>query len=211
VSTDLVKLGRHAERGSYDFETIAGILDEALICHVGFVTGEGQPIVLPTIHARIDRTLYMHGSVVTRWLKGAEGAKLCVTATLVDDIVLARSAFQSSMNYRSAVVVGVGEVVRSDEERCEALEAIVEHVCPGRWNDVRLPTEGELRTTLVVKLPLEQASAKIRSGPPIDFDDDLATDFWSGLLPLRTVRGEPIPHPELGADIPVPEYLRVSC
>jgi uncharacterized protein len=208
VLSDQVKLGRHPERGSYDFETVAAILDEALICHVGFVSADGQPVVLPTIHTRIDRALYLHGSVLARWLKNAAGTKLCVTATLVDDIVLARSAFNSSMNYRSAVVMGVAEVVESEEERWAALEAIVEHICPGRWADVRLPTAGELRTTLVVKLPIEQASAKIRSGPPGDFDDDLSTDFWAGLLPLRTVRGEPVPHPDLRADILVPKYLR---
>jgi len=208
VSSDLIKLGRHAERGSYDFETVAAILDEALICHVGFTISDGQPVVLPTIHARIDRALYLHGSVLAQWLKNARGSKLCVTATLVDDIVLARSAFNSSMNYRSAVVMGVAEVVESEEERNAALEAIVEHVCPGRWADVRLPTDGELRTTLVVRVPIEQASAKIRSGPPSDFEGDLATDFWAGLLPLRTIRGEPIPHPDLRADIPVPGYLR---
>jgi len=208
VLSDQVKLGRHAERGSYDFETVAAILDEALICHVGFVSGDGQPVVLPTIHTRIARALYLHGSVLARWLKNAGGAQLCVTATLVDDIVLARSAFNSSMNYRSAVVMGVAEVVESEEERWAALEAIVEHVCPGRWADVRLPNEGELRTTLVVKLPIEEASAKIRSGPPSDFEGDLDSDYWAGLLPLRTVRGKPIPHPELRADIPVPPYLR---
>ena len=208
VLSDQVKLGRHAERGSYDFETVAAILDEALICHVGFMSADGQPVVLPTIHTRIARALYLHGSVLARWLKNAAGTKLCVTATLVDDIVLARSAFNSSMNYRSAVVMGVAEVVESEEERWAALEAIVEHVCPGRWADVRLPNEGELRTTLVVKLPIEEASAKIRSGPPSDFEGDLDSDYWAGLVPLRTVRGEPIPHPELRADIPLPPYLR---
>jgi uncharacterized protein len=141
-------------------------------------------------------------------LKGADGARLCVTVTLVDDIVVARSAFNSSMNYRSAVVMGVAEIVRSEEERYAALKAVVEHVCPGRWADVRLPNEGELRTTLVLKLPIEEASAKIRTGPPVDFEGDLATNFWAGLLPLRTTRGEPIPDPDLRADIPLPAYLR---
>jgi len=208
VLSDQVKLGRHAERGSYDFETVAAILDEALICHVGFVSTDGQPVVLPTIHVRVDRALYLHGSVLARWLKNAGGAKLCVTATLVDAIVVARSAFNSSMNYRSAVVIGTAEIVDSERERSSALEALVEHVCPGRWADVRLPTEGELRTTIVVKLPIEEASAKIRSGPPSDFEGDLESDYWAGLLPLHTVRGEPIPHPELRAGIPVPPYLR---
>lgn len=207
-NSDPVKVGRHAERASYDLETIAAIFDEALICHVGFVAGDGQPVVLPTIHARVGRAIYLHGSVLARWLKNANGTKFCVTATLVDDIVLARSVFNSSMNYRSAVVMGTGEIVRSEEERYAALEAVVEHVCRGRWNDARLPTEGELRATIVVKVPIEAASAKVRSGPPADAESDLATDYWAGLIPLRTVRGAPIPDPKLRTGISVPPYVR---
>lgn len=208
MRTDRTTVGRLAERAAYDFDTIAAIFDEAKICHVGFVAEDGRPIVLPTIHARIGRALYLHGSVLARWLKGAAGARLCVTATIVDDIVLARSVFHSSMNYRSAVAMGTGEVVRSAEEREAAFEAIVEHVCPGRWSDARLPTNGELAATIVVKIPIDEASAKIRTGPPKDVEEDLTLDIWAGLLPVRTVFGDPIPDPKLRSDIPVPPYVR---
>ncbi|MGC1381193.1 MAG: pyridoxamine 5'-phosphate oxidase family protein, partial [Candidatus Baltobacteraceae bacterium] len=207
MAEDIAKLGRHPERGVYDFPTIAAIFDEALICHVGFVASDNQPIVLPTIHARIDRTLYLHGSVLARWLKGAAGSKLCITATIVDDLVLARSAFNHSMNYRSAVAMGTASIVDSSREREIALEAVVEHVMPGRWSDARLPTAGELAATVVVKMPIEQASAKIRTGPPVDIASDLSLDVWAGLLPLRTGYGEPAPDPKLRPGIAVPEYL----
>lgn len=200
-------MGRLAERGAYDFPTIASIFDEALICHAGFAADDGQPIVLPTIHVRIDRALYLHGSVLARWLKNAEGARFCITATIVDDIVLARSVFNSSMNYRSAVAMGTAQVVRSPDERKAAFEAIAEHVCPGRWSDARLPTDGELSATIVVKVPIEEASAKIRSGPPKDVAEDLSLDIWAGLLPLRSVYGEPIADPQLRPDIAVPPYV----
>jgi nitroimidazol reductase NimA-like FMN-containing flavoprotein (pyridoxamine 5'-phosphate oxidase superfamily) len=205
---DPAKLGRHPERGRYDFPTIAAIFDEALICHVGFVADDGCPIVLPTIHARVERMLYLHGSVLARWLKNADGAQLCITATIVDDIVLARSAFNHSMNYRSAVAMGTAEIVRSPQERELALEAVVEHVCPGRWKDARWPTDGELAATMVVKMPIEHASAKMRTGPPGDTESDLTRDIWAGLLPLLTGYGDPIPDPKLRSGIPVPPYLR---
>jgi uncharacterized protein len=208
MQSDLTTVGRLAERGAYDFQTIAGIFDAALICHVGFVADEGRPVVLPTIHARVDRTLYLHGSVLARWLKGADGARLCITTTIVDDIVLARSVFHSSMNYRSAVAMGTAAIVREPQERDAAFQAITEHVCPGRWNDARWPNDGELTATIVVKMPIEQASAKIRTGPPKDVEEDLSLGIWAGLLPLRTVYEEPIPDPRLRAGIPVPPYLR---
>jgi nitroimidazol reductase NimA-like FMN-containing flavoprotein (pyridoxamine 5'-phosphate oxidase superfamily) len=205
---DLAKLGRHPERGHYDFPTIAAIFDEALICHVGFVAEEGRPVVLPTIHARIDRALYLHGSVLARWLKNASGAKLCITATIVDDLVLARSAFNHSMNYRSAVAMGTAEVVQSPRERESAFEAIVEHVCPGRWSDARWPSDGEAAATVIVKMAIENASAKIRTGPPTDIASDLELDVWAGLLPLCRGYGEPIPDPNLRPNVAVPAYLR---
>jgi nitroimidazol reductase NimA-like FMN-containing flavoprotein (pyridoxamine 5'-phosphate oxidase superfamily)/rhodanese-related sulfurtransferase len=205
---DRTTVGRLAERGAYDFPTVAAILDAALICHVGFVADDGQPIVLPTIHARIDRALYLHGSVLARWLKDAEGRRLCVTATLVDDIVLARSVFQSSMNYRSVVALGTAQIVRSPQERQAAFEAISEHVCPGRWKDARLPNDGELSATIVVKMPIEQASAKIRSGPPKDPQEDLALPYWAGLVPVRSEYGDPVADPKLPPEIAVPAYVR---
>ena len=207
---DITTVGRLAERAAYDFPTIAEIFDAALICHVGFVASDSQPVVLPTIHARIERTLYLHGSALARWLKNAQGAKLCITATIVDDVVLARSVFHSSMNYRSAVAMGVGEVVTSPHEREAAFRAITEHVCPGRWNDARWPDEGELAATIVVKMPIEQASAKIRTGPPKDPQEDVALNIWAGVLPLRKGYGDPVPSPNLRADIPIPAYLRAG-
>lgn len=204
---DLVRLGRHPQRGDYDFATVANIFDEALICHVGFVSDEGRPVVLPTIHARIERALYLHGSVLARWLKSAPGTQLCVTATIVDALVLARSAFNHSMNYRSAVAMGTAEIVNSADEREKALEAVVEHVCPGRWDDARLPSENELAATIVVKMPIDQASAKIRTGPPNDPQGDLEREVWAGLLPLRSGYGDPVPDPKLMPSIAVPSYI----
>ncbi len=208
MRTARTTVNRLAERAAYDLTTIAAIFDEARICHVGFVAGAGQPIVLPTIHARIDRALYLHGSVLARWLKNADGARLCVTATIVDDIVVARSLFHSSMNYRSALALGIAEIVRSPEEREAAFEAIAEHVCPGRWGEARLPNDGELSATIVVKVPIEEASAKIRTGPPKDTEEDLSLDIWAGLLPVRSRYGEPVPDPKLRSDIPVPSSVR---
>lgn len=208
MRTNRTTVGRLAERGAYDFPTIAAILDEALICHVGFVAEDGQPIVLPTIHARIDRTLYLHGSALARWLKDAEGGRLCITATIVDALVLARSLFQSSMNYRSVVAIGTAQVVRSPQEREAAFEAISEHVCPGRWRDARLPNAGELDATVVVKMPIDEASAKIRTGPPKDPQEDLSLEVWAGLVPLHIAHGEPVGDAKLRPDIAVPPYLR---
>lgn len=210
MRNDITTVGRLAERAAYDFPTIAAIFDAALICHVGFVASEGQPVVLPTIHARIERTLYLHGSALARWLKNAHGAKLCITAAIVDEIVLARSVFHSSMNYRSAVAMGSAQVVTSPQEREAAFRAITEHVCPGRWNDARWPDEGELAATIVVKMPIEQASAKIRTGPPKDPQEDVASNIWAGLLPLRKGYGDPVPSENLRADIPIPAYLRAE-
>ena len=181
---------RHPERGDYDRATIDAILDEALICHVGFV-GEGQPYVIPTIHARDGDTLYLHGSPASRMLKNlASGVDLCVTATLLDGLVLARSVYNHSMNYRSAVVLGHAREVTDPDEKLHAMRAVVEHVVPGRWEDARQPSEGEIKGTTILAVSLEEASAKIRSGPPKDFDEDLSLPVWAGLIPLElTARG----------------------
>jgi len=203
---DVTALGRHPERGHYDFETIAAILDAGIVCHVG-LSANDKPAVIPTIYARIERDLYLHGSAVTRWMNtAAEDLPICVTVTLLDGLVLARSAYNHSMNYRSVVVFGNAHRVEDPDEKLRAMQAIVEHVCPGRWDDARRPTEGELRTTLVLRVPIEQASAKIRTGPPIDFDFDLESDVWAGVIPIRSVRGEPVPDPALNGDIAVPAY-----
>jgi uncharacterized protein len=202
-----VRLGRYADRGHYDFATIARIFDECTICYVGLVNDE-RPMVIPTIHGRIERTLYIHGSVLTRWLNVlGEAPPVCVTASIIDDIVLARSAFQHSMNYRSVVALGRAELVRDDVEKLAALKAVTEHVCPGRWADVRQPSVNELRATQVLRIPIDDASAKIRIGPPEDFPHDMDSGIWAGLVPLRIIRGKPQPDPQLESGIPVPTYL----
>jgi nitroimidazol reductase NimA-like FMN-containing flavoprotein (pyridoxamine 5'-phosphate oxidase superfamily) len=203
---DVTALGRHPERGHYDFETIVTILDAGIVCHVG-VSASFGPVVIPTIYGRIARDLYLHGSAVTRWMNtAAESLPLCVTVTILDGLVLARSAYNHSMNYRSAVIFGNARSVDDPDEKVRALHAIMEHVCPGRWNDARHPSDGELRATLVLRVPIVQASAKVRTGPPIDFDFDLASRIWAGVVPIQTVRGAPIPDPVLPADIAVPAY-----
>ena len=186
---------RLAGRGNYERATIYAILDEALICQVGFAV-DGRPVVIPTIHARIDDTLYFHGSAASRMLRSLrEGIDACVTVTLLDGLVLARSAFHHSMNYRSVVVLGRGREVTDGDEKLRALDAIVEHVVPGRAAVVRAPNQIELKQTLVIALPLTEASAKIRTGPPVDEEADYALDVWAGVVPMALVKGEPIRDP----------------
>ncbi len=202
------KVRRHPERGQYDRATIDAILDEALICHVGFVVG-GQPYVIPTIHARAGDHVYVHGSAASRMLRtlGA-GVPACLTATLLDGLVLARSGFSHSMNYRSVVVLGLATEVTDGAEKLAALEAIVEHVVPGRWAEARLPNEVEMRQTSVLRMPLDEASAKIRTGPPKDAEEDLDLGVWAGVIPLALVPGTPVADPQLRDGIALPEYAR---
>ena len=202
-----VRVHRRPDRGHYDRATIHAILDEALICHVGFVVDE-QPYVIPTIHGRHGDRLFLHGSTASRMLRALSGGvRVCVTATLVDGLVLARSAFDHSMNYRSVVVLGAARMVE-DERRMDALRAISEHVMPGRWDEIRQPNEKELKQTTVLELPLETASAKVRTGPPKDDPADLSLPVWAGVVPLRLVVGEPVPDPALSDGVPVPEHVR---
>jgi uncharacterized protein len=204
-SEDALRVRRLAERGRYDRETIDAIFDEALVCHVGFVE-DGQPLVIPTIHARVGDVLYLHGSRASRMLGVLrDGASVCVTATIVDGLVLARSAFHHSMNYRSVVLLGVAYQIEG-EEKLEALRAIAEHLVPGRWGDVRPPNEKELRATSVLRLPLDRVSAKIRVGPPKDDEADLDLPVWAGELPLRMIALEPRADPAQADGIP-PGYL----
>lgn len=201
-------LYRHPERGCYDRETVARILDEALICHLGFV-GEGQPYVIPTIHARCGDRLYLHGSAASRMLRTIRQAvPICVTATLLDGLVLARSAFRHSMNYRSVVVLGVATEVTSPEEKKAALEAIVEHVVPGRAAQARPPNEAELSATAVLCLALHEVSAKIRTGPPLDAKADQSWPCWAGEIPLRLVAGRPVSDPGLDPTIEIPQWAK---
>lgn len=206
--TDRTTLHRMPKRGVYDRGAVEAILDEGFFCHVGFAL-DGQPYVIPTIHARMGEQLYVHGSAASRMLRTVrEGIPVCVTVTLLDGLVLARSAFHHSMNYRSVVILGTACEVTDRAERLAAFEAIVEHVVPGRWQDVRWPTEQELKATLVLKLPINEVSAKVRTGPPLDDEEDYQLPCWAGELPLRLVPQAPVPDPRLDPATPIPAYIR---
>ena len=205
--TDRTTLHRRPGRGSYDLALIHAILAEGLYCHVGFADGV-QPFVLPTTYARLGDRLYVHGAAASRMLRSLkEGAPVCVTVTLLDGLVLARSAFHHSMNYRSVVILGVASEVRDPAEKRAALTAIVEHVAPGRSAEVRGPSDRELFATLVLSLPISEASAKVRSGPPVDDEADYAVPCWAGVLPLQLVAQPPVADPRLPAEVAVPAYL----
>ena len=206
--TERTTLKRLPKRGHYDRETVHKILDEGFICHVGFVV-DGRPFVIPTGYARVDDRLYIHGSQASRMLRTlAQGVDVCVTVTLVDGLVLARSAFHHSINYRSVVVFGNAKLVRDREEKITALLALSEHFVKGRWDDVREPTEQELIQTSVLSLPLEEVSAKIRTGPPLDDEEDYSLPIWAGVIPLKMVADEPINDPRLPQEIQPPEYAQ---
>ena len=207
LQTDRTTVRRLANRGAYDRDTIHSILDEALICHVGFIA-DGQPMVIPTIHTRIDDTLYFHGSVASRMLRTLRnGIEACVTVTILDGLVLARSAFHHSMNYRSVVVLGTATEVTDREEKTRALDALVEHVVRGRSDDARPATEAEFKATLVLALPLNEASAKIRKGGPVDDEEDYAMPIWAGVLPLELTPQPAVADTRLRSDIALPEYI----
>jgi len=203
ATTDRTTLRRLPDRGAHDRETIHAILDAGLVCHVGFVH-DGRPAIIPTGYARVGEHLYLHGSRKNRALLATIGAECCLEVTLLDGIVLARSAFHHSFNYRSAVIYGKGEEVTETEEKERALERFVDQVTPGRAADCRLPSEKELEATLVVKVPLDEASAKIRSGPPKDDAEDMELPHWAGVMPVRDAWGPAEPDTE----IPLPEYLK---
>lgn len=188
-----IQIKRHPERGVYDQEQIHAILDEAYICHVGFAV-DGQPYVIPTAYGRAGDQIYIHGSSVSRMLRSlAQGVAVCVTVTLVDGFVLARSAFRHSLNYRSVVILGTARLVTDAHEKMEALRCITNHLVPGRWEEVRQPNEKEMLATSVLAVPLKEASAKVRSGPPMDTEADWPLPAWAGVLPVRTWLGEPVP------------------
>jgi nitroimidazol reductase NimA-like FMN-containing flavoprotein (pyridoxamine 5'-phosphate oxidase superfamily) len=215
--TDRTRVRRLADRGRYDAGTIYAILDEALICHVGFVVDSpgapngAAPVVIPTIHWREGDTLYFHGSAASRMLRSLKnGVEACVTVTLLDGLVLARSAFHHSMNYRSVVVFGTAREVTDEAEKIRTLDALVEHVMRGRSAEIRQPNARELRQTLVLALPLEEASAKIRTGGPVDDEEDYALPVWAGVLPLALTPREPVADGEVVSEVPryVREYAR---
>jgi nitroimidazol reductase NimA-like FMN-containing flavoprotein (pyridoxamine 5'-phosphate oxidase superfamily) len=197
---------RLPKRGSHEREVIDRILDEGFICHVGFVV-DGQLFVIPTGYARVEENLIVHGSQASRMLRAlGQGIDVCVTVTLIDGLVLARSAFHHSMNYRSVVIFGRASVIEKRDEKLRALFALSEHMIPGRWRDVREPTDEELKQTTVLSLPIEEASAKTRTGPPLDDEDDYELPVWAGVVPLRLVAGPPVADPRLPEGTPIPEY-----
>jgi len=204
--TERTRVVRESQRGVYDRETIYKILDEGFVCHVGF-SMDGQPYVIPTLYARVGGAIYFHGSAASRMLRNlSEGIPVCVTVTLTDGFVLARSVFNHSMNYRSVVALGKATLVDAVQEKFEALHAFTEKIVPGRWNDARQPNEKELKATSILRLPLTEASAKIRTGPPEDDIQDYALSVWAGVIPLQLVPGAPVRDERCDASIPTPSY-----
>ncbi len=208
LKTPRTTLHHKPDRGSHDWETIAAILDEGIICHIAFEAGS-QPYAIPTIYGRDGRTLYVHGSPASRMLRSlAEGIPMCLTVTLVDGIVLARSVFHHSMNYRSVVVLGTARRVDAQAEKLHALEVITDHLVPGRWGDARIPNERELKATLVLRMEIDEASAKVRPGGVADEPEDMGLPVWAGRLPLALVAGEPETDPDVAPENTVPPYVR---
>jgi hypothetical protein len=208
VSTERTTLRRKKERGSFDRGVVNEILDEGLLCHVGFSV-DGSPFVLPMVFARIEDTLYLHGATANRMLRTlADGAEVCVTVTLVDAVVLARSAFHHSMNYRSVMVFGTATRVIDDDEKLQAMMALLDHITPGRSVDTRPPSADELRATLMVRLPIIEGSAKVRTGGPIDETSDMDAPFWAGQIPLSIVPGAAVADGALPPEVEVPSYVR---
>lgn len=205
---DRTRLRREPHRGSHDPVVIRQIIDSAPICHLGLTDVDGHPLVIPTIHARIGDTLYVHGSAASRTLRRlATGIAACCTITHIDGLVVARSGFWSSMNYRSVMIFGTARLVDDPAETTAALDAIVEHVLPGRTNEIRRPTAKEIAATKVIALSLDHSSAKIRTGDPNDDPDDLDTDVWAGTIPLRIVADTPVPAANLRTHVPTPASI----
>ena len=202
-SSERSTVRRLPERGGYDRDVIDQILDEALICHLAFETDQG-PFAIPTIHARLDDVLYLHGSHASRMMRSTVGEQVCVTVTIVDGIVAARSAFHHSLNYRSVMVFGVPRIVDDPEERIAAFAAITSHVIPGRWDEARRPNEKEDKGTKLLALDIAEASAKVRTGPPGDDLEDMSLGIWAGVIPLSIQAGDPIPAPDLETGVDVP-------
>jgi nitroimidazol reductase NimA-like FMN-containing flavoprotein (pyridoxamine 5'-phosphate oxidase superfamily) len=205
--TPRTRIRRIPKRGVFDRDAIYAILDEGFICHVGF-TIDNSPFVMPTSYARIGDRLTIHGSAASRMMRGiASGFDVCVTVTLLDGLVLARSAFHHSMNYRSVVIFGKAEIVTGDDKKTEALRALTEHIVPGRWEEVRWPTPLELKATTVLTLPIEEASAKVRTGGPVDDEEDYEMDVWAGVLPLAIISSAPVDDARLNDGISAPEHV----
>ncbi|MGA9284354.1 MAG: pyridoxamine 5'-phosphate oxidase family protein [Solirubrobacteraceae bacterium] len=202
------RVRRMPARADYQRETIDAILDEALIAHVGFAL-EDEPYVIPTLHARVGERVYFHGSSASRTIRAlAAGTQMCLTVTLLDGLVLARSAVHHSVNYRSVVVLGQADAIEEPAEKMAAIEAFTERLVPGRWKEARPPTAKELKAIQVLSLPLDEASAKLRTGPPVDDEEDYALDTWAGVIPVQTVTGIPIPDTRLAEGVPVSPAAR---
>jgi uncharacterized protein len=206
-TTERTTLHRLSERGRTDRADLYAVLDAGLICHLGVVV-DGYPVVLPTGYGRVGHTLYLHGSSANRTLRAAAGQQVCVTVTHLDGLVCARSVFNHSMNYRSAMIFGTAQPVTGDPQRLAALRAITEQLVPGQWDHARQPTRKELAATIVLELPLAEASVKVRTGPPHDEPEDYATGTWAGVLPAQLIFGAAEPDPELRAGVSVPEHIR---
>jgi nitroimidazol reductase NimA-like FMN-containing flavoprotein (pyridoxamine 5'-phosphate oxidase superfamily) len=206
--TQRTRVIREPQRGVYDRDVANRILDEGFICHVGFSI-DGQPFVIPTSYGRHEDVLYIHGSAASRMLRNVSGGiPMCVTVTLLDGLVLARSIFNHSMNYRSVVVLGTGTAIEDREEKLSALRWLSEHIVPGRWNEIRQPNEKELKATTILRVPIQEFSAKVREGPVVDDEEDYVFPVWAGVLPLNVVPGEPIADSRLADDIGVPDYIK---
>jgi nitroimidazol reductase NimA-like FMN-containing flavoprotein (pyridoxamine 5'-phosphate oxidase superfamily) len=206
VPTDRTRIVREPQRAVYDRETIYKILDEGFVCHVGF-TSDGQTFVIPTMYARVGDLLYFHGSAASRMLRGVgAGLSVCITVTLADGLVLARSVFNHSMNYRSVVALGNASIVDEPDEKLDALHAFTEKILPGRWNDARQPNEKELKATSILRLPLTEISAKVRTGAVEDDTEDYILAVWAGIVPLRLSADPPIRDERCDPAIPTPEY-----
>ncbi|HIA23447.1 MAG TPA: pyridoxamine 5'-phosphate oxidase family protein [Candidatus Marinimicrobia bacterium] len=204
------RVKRISNKSDYSKETVHAIIDEALFCHLGIIH-DGKPVVIPTIHARMGDHIVFHGSNASRLLKISNNNEICVTITLLDGLVMARSLFNSSMNYRSAVIFGKGEIIKDHNERMAAFKSITDHIAPGRWDDARQPNNSELKQTSVVRMPIDEASAKISVGPPDDEDEDYALDYWAGVIPINQTYGEPESDPILQEGITIPGYLKNYC
>src|SRR5690349_9918609 len=208
MPTQRTRVIREPDRGVYDREAVYRILDEGFLCHVGFSV-DGQPFVIPTSYGRNDSNLYIHGSAASRMLRQMKaGVPVCVTVTLLDGLVLARSVFNHSMNYRSVVILGKAALVDDPAEKLTALRILAEHIIPGRWDDARQPNERELKATSVLRVPIEEFSAKVRTGPPIDNEEDYSFPTWAGVIPLEMAVGTAIDDPRLDAGRATPKYVR---
>jgi len=206
--TNKIKVKRMPKRGFYDLETIYKILDDTFVCHIGF-TSEGQTFVIPIAFGRKDNAIYFHGAKGSRMLKVLRsGADICVTVSIIDGIVLARSAFHHSMNYRSVVLFGKAEEITEDDKKTEALRNIMDHIIRGRSDEVREPNRKELNATSVFQLKINEASAKIRTGPPIDEEEDMGMNVWAGVIPIKNIAAEPIKDDQLNKDIILPGYIK---